>query len=182
MPLECSVFIAASIDGYIAKPDGDINWLHNPDYATPDNNDFGYADFINTIDIIIMGKNSYEKVVTFDKWLYTKPVIVLSRNPITIPDHLKDQVTHSNKTPTDLTTHLHNQGHKHAYIDGGITIQRFLQANLINTLIITHIPILLGDGIPLFPPQPHPTDTHLKHISTTTNPNGFVQTTYKTRV
>ena len=117
------------------------------------------------------------KSLTFGPWPYEKPVIVLSRNPIDIPTELTT-VTHSSKTPQALHTRLSAEGAKRLYIDGGITIQRFLASGLITDLTITLIPVILGEGIPLFSPQQQ--DISLTHTETISYPFGFVQLKYKT--
>ena len=124
-----------------------------------------------------MGRNTYEKVLTFGPWPYEKPVMVLSRNPIDIPTELTT-ITHSSETPQALHTRLSAEGAKRLYIDGGITIQRFLASGLITDLTITLIPVILGEGIPLFSPQQQ--DISLTHTETISYPFGFVQLKYKT--
>ena len=125
-----------------------------------------------------MGRKTYEKVLSFGKWPYgSKPVIVLSSNKIEIPDQLAQTVSHSSESPKKLCERLAKEGAKRLYIDGGITIQRFLAKGLINDLTITVIPVILGSGIPLFGNLKE--DIPLKHIATKTYEFGFVQLTYE---
>ncbi len=177
MTAKASVFIATSLDGFIARPNGDLDWLDQANTTVTEGEDCGYTAFMDTVDILIMGRNTYEKVLTFGPWPYEKPVIVLSRNPIDIPTELTT-VTHSSKTPQALHTRLSAEGTKRLYIDGGITIQRFLASGLITDLTITLIPVILGEGIPLFSPQQQ--DISLTHTETISYPFGFVQLKYKT--
>lgn len=178
MKPKISVFIATSLDGYIARKDGSIDWLMDANSLASEGEDCGYQSFIATIDMLIMGRYSYEKVITFDEWPYgTLPVIVMSSKPIQIPEHLNQVVSVSNQSPTDLINELSQQGIQHLYLDGGITIQRFLQENLINEITITMIPVLIGSGRSLFGLLTH--DIRLKHLSTNTYQGGFVQIKYE---
>lgn len=177
MTIKCAIFIAVSLDGYIAREDGSIDWLMNANELAPEGEDGGYQAFISNVDAIIMGRHSFEMVKTFNPWPYTLPVIVLSQHPIDIPDALKKSVTHSSETPVELRTRLSRQGHQHLYIDGGITIQRFLRSGCIDELIITVIPVLLGQGRRLFGEVEE--DVRLQLIKSHTLNGGFVQMHYK---
>lgn len=149
MSLKASVFIATSLDGYIAGKDGNLDWLDAANKTVPKGEDCGYNAFMASIDILVMGRNTFEQVLTFGQWPYEKPVIVLSRNKIEMP-HLPKNVSWSSESPKDLHERLSAAGAKRLYIDGGITIQRFLAAGLIDDLTLTLIPVFLGSGIPLF--------------------------------
>lgn len=179
--MKASVFIAASIDGYIAREDGDIDWLHNSGSGeVAEGEDYGYKEFANTIDVLVMGRHSFEKVLTFGDWPYQdKPVVVLSHSLSNIPVQLPDTVELCTLEPADLLQHLEQRGFKHAYIDGGVTIQRFLCAGLINEITITRIPRILGGGIPLF--ENGGQDTLLNHLETKTFADGLVQSKYQVR-
>jgi len=180
MGVKCSVYIAASVDGFIAKPDGDIEWLHNPQYSKGKFNGLDYDDFISTVDVLVMGRNSYEKVRTFDYWPYENiPVVVLTSRPLEIPKDLEGKIRIENRAPKELVSILKTEEKEHLYIDGGATIQRFLKEGLINEITITRIPILLGAGIPLF--SDSGIETSLQLISTDCSDNGFVQIRYEVR-
>ncbi|HVX89309.1 MAG TPA: dihydrofolate reductase family protein [Gemmatimonadales bacterium] len=169
-----SVFIATSLDGFIARPDGGIEWL--PHGTTEDH---GYNDFIATVDAIVMGRHSYEKVLTFDKWYYgATRVVVLSSRPIP-PAPPGADVHHLSGTPDAVAAELDRRGIHRAYIDGGVTIQRFLRAGLIDRIIITRIPVLLGQGIPLFGELAG--DILLDHVATRSWPSGLVQSEYRVK-
>lgn len=142
------VYIATSLDGFIATDNGSIDWLD--EIPNPDNNDFGYADFMNGIDALVMGRKTFEKVLTFDVWPYDKPVFVLTSSMVQVPQELEGKVELVHGTPRDVVTQLKELGHHNLYIDGGITIQGFLEEDLIDEMVITRAPILLGNGIPLF--------------------------------
>lgn len=149
MEAKNSVFIAQSIDGYIAGPNGEIDWLDL--IPNPDGDDLGYFDFTAHIDALVMGRNTFETVLGFDvDWPYTKPVFVLSNSLSRIPETHKDKAFLVKGTLTQVLTTIHNKGFKRLYIDGGSTIQSFLKEDLIDELIITTIPIVLGGGTPLF--------------------------------
>jgi dihydrofolate reductase len=169
------VYIAQSLDGYIAKPDGDIDWLS--DFPNPEGSDYGYASFMACIDAIVMGRNTFEKVKEFEPWPYEKPVFVLSRSLHSIPKRLKGKVSIRKANLPDLLSSLHRKGYCNLYIDGGKTIQSFLELDLIDEMTITTVPILLGKGIPLFGSLNQM--MKFKHERTQSFDNGLVMSTYK---
>ena len=170
------VFIAASLDGYIARKDGDINWLLQRDDPTEDH---GYTAFIADKDWIVMGRGSYEKVLTFDEWPYDRPVLVLSRQltDTPVPEALKGKVQFSHRTPREVIDDLAAQNVHRVYIDGGQVIQSFLREGLVADIVITTVPVLLGSGIPLFGSLPH--DIDLTLLSSRSSPSGLVQSHYR---
>ena len=176
MKSKCSVYIAASVDGYIARPDGSIDWLERPEYAVTNLQGLTYDAFITGIDALVMGRKSYEMVLTFAEWPYTVPVVVLSRHAVTIPAVLQDKVQWMQGEPQDIIDALAAEDKYHLYIDGGYTIQQFLRVGLIDEMTITRIPILLGDGIPLFAPSGM--ELSLSLVEAVSSPNGFVQERY----
>lgn len=142
------VYIATSLDGYIASEDGGIDWLS--EFPNPTNSDYGFGEFMERIDGLVMGRKTYEKVLSFGQWPYTKKVFVLSNKLKEIPKELSDKVEIINGEIHEVVATLNNRAYKNLYIDGGRTIQSFLELGLIDEMIITRIPILLGGGIPLF--------------------------------
>jgi dihydrofolate reductase len=179
--VKASVYIATSLDGYIARSDGDIEWLSA---ASSDGSpgrsgeDYGYRAFLDTVDALVMGRRTYEKVLTFDEWPYGDlPVVVLSRGEVDVPERIAGTVEAMSGPPEELVGRLAERGATHLYVDGGATIQGFLAAGLIQQLIITRIPILLGEGIPLFGPLER--DIRLRHLETRAYPNGLVQSRYE---
>ncbi len=178
MSLRASVFIATTLDGFIARVDGSLDWLDSANATVPEGEDCGYSAFMNSIDALIMGRNTYEKVLSFGDWPYdNKLVIVLSSRALVIPDNLSNSVEHSSESPSELFERLSNKGLNRIYIDGGITIQRFLEAGLINDLTITKIPVVIGKGKSLFGGLDK--DITLKHIATKSYEFGFIQSTYQ---
>lgn len=176
MTVKCSVFIATSLDGFIARLDGDISWLTNPVY-TIESEEFGISEFYSLVDTLVIGRKSYETALGFPDWPYSHlRVFVLSHTPPVIPPALVDNVVHMTGSPRDVINQLAIIGASHVYVDGGKTIQGFLRAGLINEMTITTIPVLLGSGIPLFGPLEQ--DIPLQVISSRVFPNGFVQTKY----
>jgi len=170
--MKASVFIATSLDGFIARRDGGLDWLPQ-DGGEP----HGYDEFIATVDAIVIGRNTFETVLTFDAWPYgTKPVIVLSSSPSTLKAQEGAVCDFMTGSPAEVVERLGARGFTHLYVDGGITIQRFLDAGLIQRVVITRIPVLLGDGIPLFGTLRH--DIRLKHVGTRAFPSGMVQSEY----
>lgn len=176
MALTCSVFIATSLDGLIARPNGDLDWLPGSD-GEPGDDDYGFSDFFGSIDTLVLGRKTYEFALTFKEWPYRgKRVVVLSSRFSQTPTPLPDGVEGLSLSPPDLVSRLETDGSRHVYVDGGKTIQNFLRANTIQELTITRIPVLIGEGIPLFGPLGH--DVHLRHVWTKTFENGFVQSHY----
>jgi dihydrofolate reductase len=177
MAIKCSVFIATSLDGYIARKDGAIDWLVGSG-GGEGGEDFGYGEFISGIDTLVMGRNTYELALSFRQWPYAgKKVVVVSRRSPIIPERLADNVSLTSLAPPDLLLQLWEQGARHVYVDGGRTIQGFLSVGLIHEMTITRIPLLIGEGIPLFDNMGH--DIKLQHIATKTYGNGFVQSRYR---
>lgn len=174
MSPKISVYIAVSLDGFIARKDGGLDWL--PPGSDGDE-DFGYAEFISSIDFIVMGRNTFEKVLTFGNWPYTKKVIVLTSQNSTLPPELADKVETLHLPPRELVHQMEIRGAKGIYLDGGITIQRFLREGLVDEITITTIPILIGEGLPLFGSLKK--DIKLELINSSSFKNGFVQTKYK---
>lgn len=175
-----SVFIATSLDGFIARADGGLDWLESADelHAHDGAEDYGYKEFIDTVDLLVMGRRTFEQVLTFPDWPYDeREVVVLSSRPLAIPAALAATVTWSARTPRDLVAQAAIEGATHLYVDGGVTIRRFLADGLIDEMTITQIPILLGEGIPLFGPIGG--DAPLRHMSTRAFPNGYVQSKYR---
>ena len=142
------VYVAESLDGYIAGPNGELDWLNS--IPKPENCDYGWGEFIDRIDAILMGKNTFDVVLSFGEWHYTKPVFVLSNSLKNIPEKLNDKCSLISGSVSEVVSELNNKGYKNIYVDGGKVIQSFLNEGLIDELIITKIPVLLGDGIPLF--------------------------------
>jgi dihydrofolate reductase len=171
--MRASVFIATSLDGFIARPDGAIDWL-----PTDGVESHGYDEFIATVDAIVMGRKTFETVLGFGAWPYgPKPVVVLSSRPEVLRAPEGAACEMMSGTPPEIVARLGARGMKHLYVDGGITIQGFLQAGLIQRMIITRIPVLLGSGIPLFGPLSR--DIRLKHVATRWYPSGMVQSEYR---
>ena len=142
------VYIATSLDGYIARKDGNLDWL--TEIPNPGNSDFGFSLFMDRIDGIVMGRNTFETVVGFNEWPYTKPVFVLSNTLKSIPEKYRREAEIVKGNLDGVVDSLRTKGINNLYIDGGKTIQNFLRKDLIDEMIITRIPIVLGSGISLF--------------------------------
>lgn len=170
------VFIATSLDGYIADKDGGLDWLFS--IPNPQQVDMGYTPFINQVDAIVMGRTTFETVCGFEcPWPYTKPVFVLSRSLKSIPDAYADKAELVNGSLSEVLAHVNEKGHKRLYIDGGTTIQSFLQEDLIDDVIITTIPVLLGGGSPLFGDLVKPLD--FEFVKSTVYLDKVIQCHYK---
>ena len=170
--MKASIFIATSLDGFIARQDGALDWLP-ADGGEP----HGYDEFIATVDALVIGRKTCETVLTFDTWPYgSKPVVVLSTRPAALRAPAGAVCEMMTGTPHEIVARLSERGMKHLYVDGGVTIQGFLEAGLIQRLIITRIPVLLGNGIPLFGPLSR--DVRVKHVATRSYPSGMVQREY----
>ncbi len=177
MDVKCSVFIAASVDGFIARPDGDVSWLDAAEYASDDPPGLSYPEYIATVDALVMGRHTFEKALTFGFWPYEgTPVVVLSRRGVDVPQKLRRDVQVQSESPGEVVRRLGEVGHRHLYVDGGRTIQGFLRAGLIDEITVTWIPVLLGEGIPLFGTLE--VERPLEHLETVSGSNGFVQCRY----
>jgi dihydrofolate reductase len=173
--MKTSVYIATSLDGFIARNDGILDWL--VDNENPTGDDYGYSEFISNIDAIVMGRGTFEKVLSFPSWPYNKRVFVLSTSLQQIPDGLREKATVLSMKPTEVLNYLSKNGYEHLYIDGGKVIQSFLQEDCIDEMIITKIPVLIGNGIPLFGFLER--DLLWKHVKTNLYPNGLIQSHYE---
>ena len=170
--MKASVFVATSLDGFIARENGGLDWL-------PENGGepHGYDEFMATVDALVIGRKTYETVLGFEKWPYgAKPVIVLSTtlSELNAPEGAVCEV--SSCSPSEVMVRLEERGTNHIYVDGGVTIQGFLTAGLIQRMTITRIPVLLGTGISLFGPVPH--DIRFQHMWTKSYRSGMVQSEY----
>ena len=167
-----SVFIGTSLDGFIARPNGDLDFLP-PGGGEP----HGYNEFIASVDALVIGRKTFETVLAMSPWPYgNKRVVVLSSEPVDLSAVVGGTVEQMSGPPAEIVSRLAASGAHHLYIDGGITIQRFLRAGLIQRLIITRVPVLIGDGIPLFGTLPG--DIRLRHIATKHYPSGLVSSEY----
>lgn len=170
------VFIAKSIDGFIAGKNGELDWLNA--IPNPENKDMGFVGLMNRIDAVVMGRATFETVCSFEgDWLYSKHVFVLSNSLKEIPARFKEKASLINGSEKDILNNIHEQGFYKLYIDGGKTVQNFLKEDLIDELIITTIPILLGDGIPLF--NILPKSLEFNHVKTKVFLNQIVQSHYE---
>jgi dihydrofolate reductase len=175
---ECAVFVGVSLDGFIARPNGDLDWLMGE--GGGESAEYGYNEFIADIDAIVMGRRTFEKVLTFDKWYYGKKrVVVLTNHSIdlSVAQARGGVVEVMAGAPAQIADKLATSGARRLYVDGGITIQEFVRVGLIHRLIISRLPVLIGSGIPLFGSLPR--DIRLSHIATRTYPGGMVQSEYR---
>jgi dihydrofolate reductase len=170
------VYIATSLDGYIADRNGGLDWLQS--IPNPDKLDYGWGDFMARIDAIVMGRNTFEVVCGFDcAWPYSKPVFVLSNSLTSLPEEYEGKAELINGSLSEVLQAIHRKGYTQLYIDGGATIQSFLKEDLIDELIITIIPILLGGGIPLFGELPE--HMSFEHVKTEVLLDAMVQNHYR---
>jgi dihydrofolate reductase len=173
--MRASVFVGTSLDGFIARTDGGLDWL-----PAGGGEEHGYEAFIATVDALVIGRNTFDTVLAFDTWPYgAKPVVVLSTRPLP-PSPAGSVVERMEGPPVTIVALLEARGIRHIYVDGGITIQRFLQAGLIHHLTITRVPVLIGSGIPLFGPTPR--DIRLTHVATRSYASGLVTSEYSVAV
>ena len=175
-----SVYAGTSLDGFIARADGNIDWLNEANTLVPDGEDCGYAAFMSTVDALVMGRATFEQVITFGAWPYgATPVFVLSSKPLELPDHVPDTVEQAAGSPAALLRHFDEKGFDHLYIDGGNTVQRFLAAGCVDEITLTLIPVVIGSGISLFADLPD--DLHLECLEMKSYDFGFVQLKYAVR-
>lgn len=170
--MKASVFVGISVDGFMARADGSLDFL--PEGGGEPH---GYDEFMSTVDALVIGRKTYETVLGFGGWAYgNKPVFVLSSRELA-PPPAGAIVQHLSGSPEDIVSALDGQGIHHIYVDGGLTIQGFLRAGLIQRLIITRVPVLIGAGIPLFGAIGK--DIRLKHVATRSYASGLVQSEYE---
>lgn len=173
--MKASVFVGTSVDGFIARSNGDLDWL-----PAGGGEPHGYDEFIGSVDVIVIGRHTFETVLGFDTWPYgEKRVVVLSGGPVDLSTAIArgGSVEHMSGSPADIVSRLAARGAQHVYVDGGVTIQGFLRAGLIDRLVVTRVPVLIGDGIPLFGALPR--DITLRHVATRSFPSGLVQSEYE---
>lgn len=182
--MQCSVFIATSLDGFIATPDGGVAWLDQAGNSNVDmgNEDMGFSALMESVDCLIMGRRCMEVVASFnltdEQWPYGDTrIITLSNSLIEVPDSLKGRVELMSGSVSDLMDTLTAQGHKHAYVDGGALISSFINLKLITHMTITKAPVILGEGIPLFQNIQHPVKFKNAHVQAYAN--DFIQERYE---
>jgi dihydrofolate reductase len=175
--MKTSAFVGVSLDGFIARRNGAYDFL--PAAGDPN----GYDDFMATVDALVIGRNTFETVLSFPKWPYEdKRVVVLSSRSIDLSAISKktpggDRIEQMSGDPVEIFSKLDARGFEHVYVDGGITVQNFLRAGMIQRIIINRYPVLIGDGIPLFGSLPH--DIQLRHLATQHYPKGLVKSEYE---
>ena len=172
--MKTTVYVGTSLDGFIARKDGDIDWL------TPFANDeviHAYEEFIKNIDAIVIGRGTFEKVLTFPSWPYEQQAFLLSTSIKQVPDILREKITLLSMKPKELLNYLSGNGFSSVYVDGGKVIQEFLKEDLIDELIVSKVPVLIGSGIPLF--DYLDSDLQFKHIQTQVSSNGLVRSYYE---
>jgi len=170
------VYIGCSLDGFIADKDGGLDWLES--IPNPKNSDMGYHSFMEGIDALIMGRKTFEMICSFEgEWPYSKPVFVLSTTLKRIPEALEGKVTMLQGSLAAIIETVNKKGYRRLYIDGGSTIQQFLIEDLIDELIITTIPVLLGGGVSLFSDLPKV--LMFEHVKSTLFLDEIVQNHYK---
>jgi dihydrofolate reductase len=175
--MRCSVFCAVSLDGFIARKDGALDWLKPAEDRLPPA-DTGYDAFMASVDAVVLGRNTFDVALGMsDGWFYSKPVYVLTTRPLDLPERLKANVESGRHSPAEIVSLLEKRGSRRLYVDGGRTIQDFLRAGLLDDLVITRIPVLIGEGIPLFGALPK--DVRLMVDSSRLIGGMAVQTTYR---
>ena len=176
--MKVSVFIGTSVDGFIARPNGDLDFL-----PAGGGEPHGYNEFMASVDALVIGRKTFETVLAFPEWPYgDKRVVVLSSQPVDFSTIRRGAVRaglveHMAGDPAEIAAKLAASGVEHIYVDGGITIQRFLRAGVVQRLTITRVPVLIGSGIPLFDNLPH--DVRLRHVATQHYPSGLVKSEYE---
>lgn len=173
-PMHNIVYIATSLDGFIAKKDGNIDWLTG--LPNPTGSDYGFAGFMDSVDAVLMGRNTFEIVLPFPEWLYRKPVFVLSNTLTALPEKVAGKAEVISGPIDEVLKALNAKGIKTLYVDGGKTIQTFLKLSLIDELVITRVPIILGSGIPLFGELN--VELGFEHVSTEVFDNLLVKSRY----
>jgi dihydrofolate reductase len=169
------LYVAASLDGYIARADGSVDWLS---IANDEETDYGYADFFARVDAIAMGSRTYEQVLDFDEWPYPdKRVFVFTHRPL---ESVAYDVTFTDQSPVDFVSGLDSAGVRTLWLaGGGDLVVSFMEHRLVDEYILSIVPIALGDGIPLFKgPLP---EHRLELLESTDYASGLVQLHYRNR-
>jgi dihydrofolate reductase len=167
----CSVFIATSLDGFIARRDGSVDWLS---VVERPGEDYGYAHFFAGVDALVMGRRTYDTARGFPSWPYGgKRCVVLTHDP---PEARHGEQFHAGP-PLPLLEQLHADGIRHIYVDGGAVIRQFLASDLIDDFTLSIVPVLLGDGIRLF--EDGGPGKRLRLEASQAFPSGLVQTRYQ---
>jgi dihydrofolate reductase len=170
--MTATVFVGTSVDGFIARKDGTFDFLDEGG-GEP----HGYEEFFATVDALVIGRHTFETVLAFPEWPYgDKRVVVLSSRPLDLSG-VRGKVEQMSGSPAEIVARLAAQGAHHLYVDGGITVQRFLREGLLDRLVISRVPVLIGEGIPLFGSLPR--DIRLRHVATRHYPGGLVQSEYE---
>lgn len=171
--MKLSVFCGVSVDGFLARADDRLDFLEAGGQEP-----HGFEEFFASIDVVVMGRRTFEVVQKLGGlgFLAKKPVVVLSGRGVDL-SAVQGQIEQMSGEPTQIVAQLRARGFKHAYIDGGITVQRFLAAGLVDRMVITRVPVLVGDDIPLFGPLPR--DIRLGHVATRDYRGGLVQSEYE---
>jgi dihydrofolate reductase len=170
--MRASIFVGTSLDGFIARPDGALDFLP-PGGGEP----HGYDEFMTSVDALVIGRNTYDTVLAFETWPYgDKAVFVLSSRALA-PAPTGAVVERMSGPPEQIVSTLADRGLRHLYVDGGITIQDFLRAGLVQRLVITRVPVLIGSGIPLFGATGR--DIAVRHVATRQFASGLVQSEYE---
>ncbi len=168
-----SVFVGTSLDGFLARRNGSYDFLP-ADGGEP----HGYHEFIESVDTIVIGRMTFETVLAFAAWPYDKKrVVVLSNLPVDLSAVRGGGVEQMAGPPAEIAAKLAADGARHIYVDGGITIQGFMRAGLVQRLVITRVPVLIGDGVPLFGSLAR--DVQLQHVATQSYASGLVKSEYK---
>lgn len=168
--IRLSVFIASSIDGYIAAPDGGLAWLEGA--ARPDE-DYGYDRFLASVDGLAMGRGTYDHIAHLDPLPFgDRPVFVFTHRPAAA----RGGVTFWDRSPREAARAWSGLGLTRVYVDGGGLISAFLAEDLIDDMVLMTAPVVLGQGRPLF--HPFARTFQLKLDGVQTWPSGFVSRSY----
>jgi dihydrofolate reductase len=168
-----SVFVGTSVDGFIARLNGEFDFL-----PAGGGEPHGYEEFMASVDVLVIGRNTFEAVLKLHPWPYGKKrVVVLSGKPVDLSAVRGGIVKLIAGPPAEIVSKLAASGGHNLYVDGGITVQRFLRAGLVQRLIITRVPVLIGEGIPLFGTLAR--DVRLRHVATRQYASGLVQSEYQ---
>jgi dihydrofolate reductase len=171
--MKVSVFVGVSVDGFLARKNGEFDFLSSAGDVP-----HGFDEFYASVDTLVMGRKTFETVLTMGSWPYGKRrVVVLSSAPVDLSAAHGGVVEQMSGDPAEIVARLAADGVEHVYLDGGVTIQGFLRAGQVQCMIITRVPVLIGEGIPLFGAVSR--DVQLKHVRTQSYSTGLVQTEYE---
>ena len=174
--METIVYIATTLEGYITRPEGELDWLIDPDFVD-EGEDYGFTKLLDSVSCVVMGRHTFESLMNAHEWpCGNKRLVVMTQSMSELPEHTPETVELFAGEPAELVNKLALEGESKVFLDGGQLIRSFNAKGLVDRLILTRVPVLIGSGVPLFGALK--TDIKWKHIRTQSYKSGLVQSEY----